>query len=480
MHSSVSALAGGQEALESGRFNEAEQWFRQALAENRTSLEAARGLGLALFQLNRLGEALSILETAVRQSPSDLLVRLVLGRLCLRLQQPDEAEKHFQRILKKIPGSEPARSGLLDVAIARNRLAEAERIARQMLVLNPRSETGLFASVRLAEARGDFTDARKLCDRLLAVAPGNAENRYHRARELLRNGEFEEGWKEYEFRFRAGAVQLATPPSPRWTGERIGHLLLLAEQGLGDTLQFSRFIPQAKSLAEHVTLVCPASLTSLLARSYAIDVLPDSTPWPDHEAHLPLLSLPYLLSLGERTLSPAASYLTPEPGRRNDWIGHLASHPKTLKVGLVHATSIAHSTEQRPQTRRSCPVSDLTPLSRLPNVELWNFQISPPGDEVAPPWRPLPVPLADFDDTAAAMAALDILVTVDTAAAHVGGALGKRVALLLPYAADWRWMKDRDRTGWYPSVRLFRQSAPGDWTTPVAAVCNEIGNWDAP
>lgn len=427
-----------------------------------------RESGFRLLQENRLAEALAVLEEAVRIAPGDLLVRLLIGRLFLRLQEPAAAEKHFQRILKKVPTSEPARSGLVDAALALGRIDEAERLAKQMLMLKPRSETGLFAAARIAEMRNDHGMALDWYDRLLKAAPDNPNHRYHRSRELLRVGRHEEGWREYECRFPAGAVQLPAAPSPRWSGTAVGHLLLLAEQGLGDTLQFARFIPLLKPLATRLTLASPAGLASLLARSFDIGTVDVASPggWPEHDAHIPLMSLPHVLALGERALEPAGRYLRPDPARRAQWAQRLALNPARLNVGVVCATSVAHATEQRPQTRRSCASADLAPLAGIPGVDLIDLQV---GDKETSAWRKLPAGLADFDDTAAVVDQLDAVLSVDTAVAHVAGALGRPLALLLPFVADWRWMQLADRSGWYPSAHLFRQAKPGDWSNPAGA-----------
>jgi Flp pilus assembly protein TadD len=459
------SISNGKAALASGRFVDAEFQFRQALMITPNSSDAMRELGFALFQQNRMGEALAVLEEAVQIAPGDLLARLLIGRLFLRLQEPAAAEKHFQRILKKVPASEPARSGLVDAALALRRLDEAERLTRQMLTLNPRSETGLFAAARVAEMQNDHCKALDQYDKLLKAAPDNPNHRYHRSRTLLRLGRFDEGWREYECRFAAGAAALPTVVSPKWAGPPINHLLLISEQGLGDTIQFARFIPLLKPLARRVTLACPATLVTLLTRSFDIETMDvTSTHWPEHDAHLPLMSLPHALTLGRRTLDPVGRYLRPDVARTAEWARKLDLNPARLNVGVVCATSVAHATEQRPQTRRSCMPADLATLAGIAGIDLIDLQVE---SNRATGGRKLPAEMADFDDTAAVIDQLDIVLAVDTAVAHVAGALGKPLALLLPFVADWRWMQQADRSDWYPSAHLFRQAKAGDWSKPV-------------
>jgi len=470
-HAASTAL--GQQALDRGNLPEAERHFRRALQDNPGDTEAMRGLGYVLFQLNRLAEALPLLQEVVQRAPADLLGRLLFGRLCLRLHEPDLAEKQFQRILKKFPTSESALSGLVDVNIARNQADRARLLAQRILAINPRSEIGLLASAHAAEHQRAFDEAHACLEQLVTVSPQDVRYRYHRSRSLLRQGMFDAGWADYEFRFAAGKAFLPPLDSPRWQGDPIGHLLLIVEQGLGDTLQFSRFIRQARTLARRITLACQPALTSLLARSFEIDTIEvASTEWPVHEAHLPLQSLPHVLGLGENTLAPAGRYLTPDPECRMRWEQRLPPSENHLRVGIVYASSVAHFTEQFPQTRRSCPLADLDPLAELGNSDYFGLQLGINENETALQrcWCDLSGEIRDFDDTAAIVDILDVLVCVDTSVVHLAGALEKPVALLLPYSADWRWMQKEDTTDWYASVRLFRQKRPGDWSEAVTGV----------
>jgi Tfp pilus assembly protein PilF len=467
-------LALGQQALSAVRFAEAEACFRQLLAWQPHSAEVMRSLAFALFQQGKLAETLALLEETVKRAPGDLLARLLFGRLCLRLQEPAAAEKHFQRILKKIPASEPALSGLIDVAIARNDTQEAQRLVKRVLALNPRSEVGLQAAARLADMLADYSLAHAYYDQLVKLAPHHPGHRYHRARSLLRRAHWREGWSEYETRFASGIVPFPSVESPRWAGEPTGHLLLVSEQGLGDSIQFARFVRAAKAYAQNVTLACPAPLMSLLGRSFQTPVVDVAAcDWPKHDAHAPLMSLPFLLGLGESQAATSPAYLVPCAERMSLWARQLEADPKKCRIGFVHATSVAHSTEQLPHTRRSCALADLAPLFQLNSMSFYSLQVGAgeqPTATMPRQWYDCTSEIRDCDDTAALIAQLDHVVAVDTAVAHIAGALGKPVSLLLPFSADWRWMENVARTDWYDSVNLFRQKAPGDWQEPVQAV----------
>ena len=477
-------VALGQQAIKQYNFLEAERCFRKALLQQPHSTEIKRDLGYVLLHLNQLNESLTLLDEVVRRAPSDLLARLLFGRLCLRLQEPLEAEQHFKRILKKLPTSESALSGLVDVAIALNQMDEAKTLTKKILAINPRSEVGHLSAANVAEMQTDFEVAHQHYNRLIQLAPNNAQHRYHRSRSLLRRGEMSEGWKEFEYRLVSGAVQLPPMQTPRWTGSQVDHLLLIAEQGLGDVLQFSRFIAQAKPLTLRITLACQLSISELLKRSFEVETVSlNPASWPHHDAYCALMSLPAVKGLGVASVKHAGRYLKPDSNRLNLWAGRLNLDPQKLNVGVVYASSVAHTTEQYLHRKRSCSVEDLNPLNNLANTEFFNLQLG----FVAQPdegttfgktlqWRDFTSDIKDFDDTAAIIYLLDMLLSVDTAAIHVAGALEKPAALLLPYSADWRWMRKCELTDWYKTVKLYRQTLPGDWTEPLLRVKEDLGS----
>jgi hypothetical protein len=270
--------------------------------------------------------------------------------------------------------------------------------------------------------------------------------------------------------------------TPRWTGSQVDHLLLIAEQGLGDVLQFSRFISQAKPLTQRITLACQPSISELLKRSFEVETVSlNPASWPHHDAHCALMSLPNVMGLGVASVTHAGRYLKPDGNRLNLWAGRLNLDPQKLNVGVVYASSVAHTTEQYLHRKRSCSVEDLNPLINLKNTVFFNLQLG----LVAQPdegttfgktlqWRDFTSDIKDFDDTSAIIDLLDVLLCVDTAAIHVAGALEKPAALLLPYSADWRWMQQSDSTDWYKTVKLYRQTLPGDWAMQILNVEEDL------
>ena len=469
----------GQRALESCCYEEARQAYVQALELEPDSVDALRSLGFALFQLKQLAPSLEMLERALRIDPSDLLSRLLMGRLCLRLQQPAGAIEHFRVILQRIANSASARSGLIDAHLALGQLREAEALCEQILGAEPHAEVGHLAAARLATLKRDDEQALLHFETLVQTRPHNVVHRYNRGLCLLRMGRFDEGWCDYEFRFAAGAVHLRLPPTPRWDGRRVGSLLVLCEQGLGDNILFSRFLQAAASRVDQLTLVCPDSLVGLLSRSLGIPCVSDQSPtWPQHDSHIPLMSLPFVLGLGAAAVASRPPYLTADAARRERWGSLLA--PRTdrrLRIGVVHATSAAHSTEENPWTRRSCPPEELLPIIQLEGIESYNLNLGRAGAAASaalPGLRELPTALEDFDDTAAVVSLLDAVISVDTACAHVAGATGTPSFVLLPPAPDWKWQTHEPNPPWYESIRLVHRDFNGRWPGVAALMLQRL------
>jgi Tfp pilus assembly protein PilF len=469
----------GQRALESCCYEEARQAYAHALELEPDSVDVLRSLGFALFQLKQLTEALQMLERALQIDPSDLLSHLLMGRLCLRLHQPAGAIEHFQAILQRIGNSASARSGLIDAHLALGQLPEAEALCEQIQSAEPHAEVGHLAAARLAILKRDDEKALHHFETLVQIRPHNVAYRYNRGLCLLRMGRFDEGWSDYEFRFAAGAVNLRLPSTPRWDGHRVPRLLVVAEQGLGDAILFSRFVQDAAGRADEVTLVCPDSLVGLLGRSLGFTCVSDqSAAWPQHDAHVPLMSLPFVLGLGATAVASRPAYLTVDPRRREHWASLIESpSSRPLRIGVVTATSVAHSTEENPWTRRSCEPSELLPILQVEGVEAYDLNLGQAAAQARaalPSLLELPGRLEDFDDTAAVVSLLDAVVSVDTACAHVAGAIGTCSFVLLPPAPDWKWQTHEPHPPWYESTRLVHRDFHGQWAGVAALLLQRL------
>lgn len=310
-------------------------------------------------------------------------------------------------------------------------------------------------------------------DRALALAPDDAASHVHRAQALLLTGRYKEGFAEYEWRWRLPAplTLRAGLTTPLWDGAPLAgrRLLLYAEQGLGDTLQFARFVPMAARRGGRVILDVPPALHRLLeGLPGATQVSRQDGPVPDHDLRLPLMSLPHVLGVSLETLPSAACLPVPDPG---PWAGRLA-HLSGRKVGLAWKALA----EKRGSALRSAPLAALAPLFALAGISWISLQKDVPAED-----RPLPPHildvsghLGDFADTAALIAGLDLVVTVDTAVAHLAGAMGKPVWVMLPAGCDWRWMMARADSPWYPTARLFRLDRGTGWAGTAAALARAL------
>jgi len=417
--------------------------YRAALRQDPDADDAWSNLGLALAALGRGAEAVSALEKAVSLNPGDAATGCNLGTALQKHGRIAEAVARFERVIADHP----------DYADAWGNLGNA----------------------RQEQCRLD--DALAAQDRAVALAPDNAEIHWNRAMTLLLSGDLAAGFAEYEWRIRTARHAPPRHPAPRWDGgDPAGrHILLLAEQGFGDAIQFARYAPILQRGGARVTVQCAAKLAPLFASlDGAPAIIPVGAATPPVDCHAPLMSLPHLLGTELDTVPAETAYLRPPrdaatPPPRDPADGR-------RRVGLCWAGSPAHPDD----ARRSCPAALLAPLLARRDIAWIGLQYGPGADDFkAAENRPedWSAMLDGFAGTAAAMAALDLVITVDTATAHLAAALGRPTWLMLKYSPDWRWMLDRDDSPWYPTMRLFRQAAPGDWAGVVARLRAALDAW---
>ena len=416
-----------------GQFAEALALYERATALRPTLAEAWINRGALLLQLLRLDEAAKVLETAHRLAPKDAAARLNLGNLRLEQGRLDDAVALYEAVLAADAAHAAATLNLGRALKELGRPAEALRWYRQAETLAPQDPTIQWNL--------------GVCRLLL--------------------GDWLRGWQGFEARFAAGAVAGTGVAGPAWDGGPLdGTLLIHAEQGLGDTIQFARFAAVAKARGVgRIVLACQAPLLDLMRGVAGIDmVVPRDSPLPPFDAQIALMSLGAVLKVTGATLPPAP-YLTADPARVAAWRDRLGPG---FKLGLVWQGHRLHRNDRN----RSLPAAALAPLLTVPGVAAFSLQKDPgPGDlATLPGIVDLAAELTDFTETAAAILALDLVVAVDTAVAHLAGALGKPVWLALPHAPDWRWLMARADSPWYGSARLYRQSERGVWTGPIAAM----------
>jgi hypothetical protein len=309
-------------------------------------------------------------------------------------------------------------------------------------------------------------EAQAQCSQALAIEPEHADARFSQAYLLLLTGRLAQGWREYEWRFRRKGRGEGTLSRPRWDGAPLeGRTVLLrAEQGLGDTIQFVRYAALVNERGGKVVVQCQPQLASLLATCPGVDrVVAVGDPLPEFDVHIPLMSLPLVFGTTLESIPVKTPYLWPDEAALARWKDELGGE-RALKVGIAWQGSPSQLFDRA----RSIPLAQFADLAGLDGVQLYSLQLGPGREQLAT-WnvtRPivdLGDRLGDFNNTAAIMRNLDLVVTCDSSPAHLAGALGVPVWVALPLARDWRWLLDRSDSPWYPTMRLFRQAAPGQW-----------------
>ena len=354
-------------------------------------------------------------------------------------------------------------------------MTEAAACHAEALRINP-GYAGAWRDLGVVQReQGQLTEAEASYNEAIRLRPDYAEAHLNRAILWLLMGDFERGWPEFEWRWRTRDIVVRSFPQPRWDGAPLpdGTILIYAEQGFGDTLQFIRYVERVKERVGRVVVECQPSLEKLLAGVAGIDMLvPEGAPLPEFDVQAPLLSLPRLFE----AIPVRTPYLTVPPGRVEAWRERLARVPG-FKVGICWQGFLGRKSLRR----RTVALERLAPLAEIAGVCLVRLQRGPGSEQLAdvrfPVWDPPDWPNdpgASWIETASLMQALDLIVTIDTAVAHLAGALGVPTWVLLPFAADWRWFLGRDDSPWYPSLRLFRQPRPGAWTELLDRVALEM------
>ncbi|MGE5468875.1 MAG: tetratricopeptide repeat protein [Ignavibacteria bacterium] len=404
-----------------------------------------------------------------------------LGLLLDRRGACDEAEASHRRAVELLPDQPRVQLNLGANLAQRKRFAEAEAAYREALRLDPDSPAAWSNLGVLYACMKREAEAERCHRRALEIDPAYANARFNLAYLLLRQGRYKEGWADLEARDWY-AVLAERIPAPRWRGEDLAgkSLLITFEAGHGDMIQFCRYAPLAKGCgAARVDLICHPPLKPLFATLAGVDRLigyDEPLPSEPYDFWTPPLSLPHYFGTRLDSIPAALPYLSADPLRAAHWEEALPR--EGLRVGLVWKGSRGFEND----ADRSLPSLDvLAPLGAVPGVSFVSLQKGAGEDEAAAPPPGLRLSnlgpqMADFADTAAIVAALDLVISVDTAVAHLAGALAKPCWLMLPdYKTDWRWLADRNNSPWYPEVmRLYRQETAGDWTPVIEALRNDL------
>jgi tetratricopeptide (TPR) repeat protein len=495
--------------------------FTKALTLKPDYLEALLELGRTLENDRRFEDAASCFTRALNLHPDSMPACLGLGRVLRATDQFEPAKHCFCLALRVDPSSVDASVGLGELYLARRNYAEAMRCLTSALALNPDSAPLLNGMGNVYRELGQIDDAMKAYALALSANPGEAavhfniagahtalgaypeavasysqairlnpdyvEAHANKALLQLMLGDLAGGWEEYEWRFKmkdpSQKIDNRTFDRPVWDGSDFSGktLLLRAEQGVGDMIQFSRYAPLVRRRGGTVVLECPPRLGRLFRGAAGVDAVVErqSVPPVDFDLYIPLLSVPRFFTRSVTDIPALVPYLAPEPETVERTRALFT--PGEFNVGICWQGNRGYKGDGQ----RSIPLRAFLPLLQTPGVRFYSLQKGEGSDQIheLPPCH-APVDLSPvldngadaFIETAGAMQYLDLIISSDTALPHLAGALGRPVWVLLPHTPEWRWLLDRDDSPWYPTMRLFRQQKPGDWASVVEPAARQLAS----
>jgi len=508
-----SIMARAQFLQQRRAYGQAAELFTHVTAVEPCNAAAWAGAGMCLMAQKETGPALRYLRRAVALDASQALAHNSIGYEMLRRKAPAAALRSFEAAIAADPGWQMP---VLNAAVAEQNLGRAAQAVlrirdflnqypetaaarfalgvahhlsgdpaaaaeayRQALQLQPDHVEATFNLGRAQRDLGDIEAGIAWYRKAIALRPEYTQAHWNLSLALLLAGHLREGWEEYEWRWKLDGFPSTRRnfPQPLWNGEPIAgrRILLHAEQGFGDSLQFMRYAPLVAAQGAEVILEIQPQLRRLAAGLPGVaTLLNKGDAIPPFDIHAPLLSLPRAFGTGLDNIPCTVPYLHPDPALVEKW-RHWLPATGAPRVALVWAGRPTHSND----ARRSTGLEALRPLLDLPGLDFVSLQVGPRSEDIArlglaDRIEDLSGRLMDFAETAAALSHIDLLISVDTSVVHLAGALDRQVRVILPFAPDWRWLQGRDDTPWYPTVRLLRQQQPGDWSVPAAMLADEL------
>lgn len=425
----------------------------------------AAGLGRYRLAADRFAQALRLAPDQPNHSANLAGALVKLGRLA-------EAEQLLRQVLEKHP-AHPGAAATLGAALhGQGRFAQARAFLEQSRAMRPDDPALLVSLGTVAKDLGDLSTAINDLQRAVQLAPGDATARWNLAVALLTAGRWREAWPLVEARRHHPDYALASHAGPAWTGQPLAGrtLLVHAEQGRGDVLQLARLLPAVAAWGARLVVECQPELVRLMVRVPGVaKAVPRGAPLPAYDLQCAMMSLCGPLGVEADKVPGPAIWLSADPAEQAAWADRLEG--PGLRVGLCWAGQPANPVD----ARRSLALSLLHPLAAVPGVRFVCLQQGPAAAQAADwPGGMVQADLPDFATTAALVANLDLVISVDTAVAHLAGGLGRPVWLLNRFDGCWRWLKDRPDCGWYPGLRQFRQRVPGDWSYPISLLAARL------
>lgn len=457
------------------RHPEALESFDKALLLQPDRAEAHLDRGVTLRVLRRLDEALASLDRAIALAPRNAAMHADKGSVLVDLKRPEAAMACFDAAIALAPQSSGPWNDKGHTLFVLGRLDEARACFERAVALDP-DNAGAHANLgAVLQRMGLVSEAMASHDRAIALDPAAADAPWNKAQLLILNGDYLEGWKLYESRLDKPdfATTYYRFPQPSWRGREPlegRRIFVHSEQGAGDVIQFCRYLPLLERRGAEIVFEVPRALVSFVSTlACRMTTLAKGDPQPAFDVWCPLMSLPMAFETTTATIPAETPYLLANVAKVAAWRDRLG-RTQRLRVGLVWSGSPTHANDMN----RSMALATLAPLLGLP-VEWHSLQKEVREQDARflaahPQVRTHHQALGDFADTAALAACMDLVITVDTGVAHLAGAIGRPVWILLPHAPDYRWMRERADSPWYPTARLFRQPRAGDWASVVDTV----------
>ncbi len=462
--------------LRAGRLPEAAAVCKAILEVEPDNARALANLGLVALMSEQAETAAALIGKAVHLAPEEATSRNNLGDALRRLGRCDEAVAHFRAAIALRPDFHEAHANIATALQRLGNAGEALGHLRAALAIDGRNAEYRLAMARLKMLLGDVDGAFVEVRNAIEMRPDHTYSRCLLATMLLSRGRFRDGWRQFEWRLRhepamRRRMETLAAMAPRWDGGPIAGktILLASEQGLGDTILFARYAPVVAAAGGRVILQCQGKLKPLLGGlPGVVEILAEDDPVPPVDLQATLPSLPFLLSgrLGE-TIPDAVPYLCVDPARVAAWRRRIGAAGR-LRVGISWQGNPGYGKD----ASRSMPLAHFVPLADLPGVRLFSLQGEhgleqlrelPAGSGIGTLGKEIEGGPEGLLDTAAAMMALDLVISGDSAIAHVAGALGKAVWLLVSDQPLWFWQRDREDSPWYPGVRIFRWAGDDGW-----------------
>ncbi|MBB5061412.1 Flp pilus assembly protein TadD [Granulicella aggregans] len=460
---------------QAGRLVEAEKAYRNILKRHPDHADSLHLLGLIAHATGHNEEAIRLIRRAIEVNKSNSIYHTNLGVICGEQGHFDLAVMLYKHALLLKPENNDAMTNLGNAYQTSGNFVEAETCYRQVLERDPRHALAHYNLGMSLQAQGHYNDAMRSFSHAITARPDYADAHLALGIVQLLTGDFAQGWPNFEWRwlvsqFKRGVRNFA---QPQWRGEPLDgrRILLHSEQGLGDSIQFLRYVTMVQAAGGIVLLEVQAALLRMAHQIPGITaVIPFGNPLPDFDLHCPLMSLALAFQTTLNTIPVHVPYLhVPVDAQARALLRPWTSD--RIRVGLAWAGSKDHVKDKS----RSISFAVLRQLIRVSDISFFSLQL---GEQLGAEDLENMVDLAsetdDLADTAAQMKHLDLIISVDTSIAHLAGALGKPVWILLHCDADWRWLLARDDSAWYPTARLFRQTDPGNWTGVIERVATEL------